>query len=159
MVKHCKFVLDGLLVFDILWCAHCSGVQIFDIFIEAYLPPASEVWEGYVITRVCHSVHGGWGVGSGGMCVWGGIPACFAGLQAHTHGGGWGEFYHNIKDLNRSTSNLFHSSTWPQMLMVCWWTEVLFFFYFIILAWIVSREGAEHHTLSNWKLHHEFGQI
>ena len=64
MVKHCKFVLDGLLVFDILWCAHCSGVQIFDIFIEAYLPPASEVWEGYVITRVCHSVHGG-----GDVCV------------------------------------------------------------------------------------------
>ena len=92
MVKHCKFVLDGLLVFDIfdiLWCTHCSGVQIIDIFIEAYLPLASEVWEGYVITRVCHSVHGGGGGGEG--CVlggWGGIPAWFCRSPGPHPGGG-----------------------------------------------------------------------
>ena len=27
-----------------------------------FLPSANEVCEGYVFTRVCHSVHGGWGV-------------------------------------------------------------------------------------------------
>ena len=40
-----------------------------------------QICEGYVFTRVCHSVHRGGG---------GGIPACIAGLQAHTQGGSWG---------------------------------------------------------------------
>ena len=45
------------------------------------LPPANEVFEGYVFTRVCLSTGGG-----------GGIPACLAagvlaGFQAHTQGG------------------------------------------------------------------------
>ena len=49
-----------------------------------YLPPANEVCEGYVFTRVCHSVHGGggsaWqgGVHGGGERVW----------QGGMHGGG-----------------------------------------------------------------------
>ena len=54
------------------------------------LPPANEVCEGYVFTRFCHSDHGGrgWGVVSQhGLQVWGeGIPACLAGLPAHTQG-------------------------------------------------------------------------
>ena len=28
-----------------------------NVCIESYLPPANEVWEGYVFTCVCHSVH------------------------------------------------------------------------------------------------------
>ena len=47
----------------------------------SHLPPANEVCEGYVFTRVCQSFCSGGG---------GGIPACLAGLQAHTQGGGWG---------------------------------------------------------------------
>ena len=55
---------------------------------EYLLPPANEVCEGYVFTRVCHSVHkagvGGVWVGWGAIpaCIAGGIPACLAaGLQ------------------------------------------------------------------------------
>ena len=41
----------------------------------SFLPPANEVCEGYVFTRVCHSVHEGWcllpegGACSGGGCL------------------------------------------------------------------------------------------
>ena len=35
----------------------------FDAVSQGFLPPANEVCEGYVFTRVCHSVHGG------GVCV------------------------------------------------------------------------------------------
>ena len=144
MVKHCKFILDGLLVFDILWCAHCSGVQIFDIFIEAYLPPASEVWEGYVITHVCHSVHGG-----GGMCVC--VVVSQHALQVSRptpNGEVEGNFIITSKtliDLHQTCSTVVHDHK------CSWCVDELrcFFFYFIILARIVSREGAEHHTLSN----------
>ena len=40
-----------------------------------YLPPANEVCEGYVFTRVCLST------GGIPVCLAGGIPACLAGLQ------------------------------------------------------------------------------
>ena len=43
-----------------------------------YYRPQTKLWEGYVLTGVCDSVHKEWGVG---------IPACIAGLQAHTQGG------------------------------------------------------------------------
>ena len=44
--------------------------------VNLLLPPANEVCEGYVFTRVCHSVHGG----GGGIpaCIAGSIPACLA---------------------------------------------------------------------------------
>ena len=61
--------------------------------INLFLPPANVVCEGYVFTRVCHSVHGGWYPSM--HCRWypsmpcsrslgGGIPAYLADLQAHT---------------------------------------------------------------------------
>ena len=47
----------------------------------AYYRPQTKLREGYVFTGVCDSVHRGGG----------GIPACTAGLQAHTReGGSWG---------------------------------------------------------------------
>ena len=46
------------------------------------LPPANEVAGRLFFTGVRDSVHGGRGGGKGG------IPACLAGLQAHTQGGG-----------------------------------------------------------------------
>ena len=65
-----------------------------------FLLISSEVCEGYVFPRVCHSVHGGRRGGIpayilGGIlaclaaCLGGGggIPACLAGFQAHTQGG------------------------------------------------------------------------
>ena len=62
------------------------------------LPPANEVCEGYVFTRVCHSVHKGGGVVSQHALQWyhsmpcsrspgeGGIPACLAGLWGGSPG-------------------------------------------------------------------------
>ena len=44
------------------------------------LPPANEVCAGYVFTRVCHSVHGGGGLGPGwrlrGLARDGGVCVC-----------------------------------------------------------------------------------
>ena len=71
---------------------------------KKYLPPANEVYEGYVFTPVCHSVHRGDSrrptrrVDVGGLAggvlkahiqgeVWGGL-AGEGGLQAHTQRGG-----------------------------------------------------------------------
>ena len=64
----------------ITWCLliFCSNSGYNSIRL---LPPANEVCEGYAFTRVCHSVQGGGGVE-------GGIPACLAGLQAHSQVGG-----------------------------------------------------------------------
>ena len=42
------------------------------------LPPANEVCEGYVFTRVCPSTRGECGIP---VCLAGGISACLAGLQ------------------------------------------------------------------------------
>ena len=69
---------------------------------KALLPPSNEVCEGYVFTRICHSVHGG---GVSQHALQGGIPACLAGLrgglQAHTRWGGIfrptpGRVYHSM---------------------------------------------------------------
>ena len=52
----------------------CFYNYIFRLFVTA----VNELGQGYVLTRVCDSVHGGgWG---GGMsaCIAGGIPACLA---------------------------------------------------------------------------------
>ena len=46
------------------------------------LPPANEVCEVYVFTRVCLSM----GVGGIPACLAGGIPACLAGFQDQTRG-------------------------------------------------------------------------
>ena len=78
------------------------------------LPPANEVYEGYVFTRVCHSVHGGGGVrgcsgghtwllpGRGacmvatGGCAWLLLGGCVVAPGGHTwllrgvHGYSWG---------------------------------------------------------------------
>ena len=61
------------------------------------LPPANDVCEGYVFTRVCHSVHGG-GFnlqahtnGGGSWGVWpGGSPGPHPGGSPGPHGGGGG---------------------------------------------------------------------
>ena len=47
------------------------------------LPPANEVCESYVFTRVCHSVHGGGLVWQGGMC-----GGCVRVGGGGVHGGG-----------------------------------------------------------------------
>ena len=61
--------------------------------IDVFLPPANEVCEGYVFTRVCHSVHKGhaWQgacmrecMAAGGGYAWWGV--CVAGGM---HGGGY----------------------------------------------------------------------
>ena len=70
-----------------------------DIFEIKFIPPANEVCEGYVFTRVCQSFCS-WLGGGIPSCIAGGIPACLAGLQgegsipaclaglqAHTQGG------------------------------------------------------------------------
>ena len=60
-----------------------------------FLPPATEVWEGYVFTPVCHSVHRGRGVcmAGGGGHVWqggmvGGMCGRGACVVGAMHGGG-----------------------------------------------------------------------
>ena len=69
-----------------LSCEIISPMWHFPLF---YLP------KGYVFTRVCHSVRGGWWYPSMHYSWYpsipcsrsrGGIPACLAGFQAHTRG-------------------------------------------------------------------------
>ena len=66
---------------------------------NSFLPPATKLGQGYVFTRVCDSVGGGWYPSM--HCRWypsmpcsrsrgDGILACLAGFQAHSQGGSWG---------------------------------------------------------------------
>ena len=63
-----------------------------------FLPPATEVWEGYVFTPVCHSVHRGRGVcmAGGGGHVWQGRHGGGVVWQGGMRGGGhawWGAMH------------------------------------------------------------------
>ena len=72
-------------------------VQVMLSAWRAFFPPANEVCEGYVFTRVWLSTVGGVVSQHSLQVVFqhacsrspgGGIPACLAGFQAHTRGGG-----------------------------------------------------------------------
>ena len=75
------------------------SINTFYRFYQIILPPATKLGQGYVSNRVCDFVHRGGVVSQHALQVVshhalqqisrgrGGIPACLAGLQAHTQGG------------------------------------------------------------------------
>ena len=88
---------------------------------QSFLPLTNKVWGKVIFSEACvkNSVHGGGGGWYPSMhfrfypsmpCRYlGGIPACLAGLQAHTQGGSWGVWPRGV---SRPTPGGLQAHTW-----------------------------------------------
>ena len=81
-------------------CLSLLGCGRYASYLSAFLiPPANEVCEGYVFTRVCLSTGEGWYPSMPCRSRGGGIPAYLVGLQAQT----WGRLRGLARGVSRPT--------------------------------------------------------